>query len=550
MRRRAAVVTVLLAIACNEVLGLDPGTLRPEEGRGGTFSVAHGGDGNATGGPGSGRAGDGGNGAEGGEGEGGDGSGEASCTTTADCQELGLDSPRHLCLAGACVDVLTKECDTVLGAEWLSEHPADQPIVLGAIAENVDERSPSYWSLELATREFAAHGPVPIDGAPQRPVLLVCRVAAPDPFSGPTQRSLDHLLDDVGVSGMVMLQSRPELLESIQYAVGKKRADAFFIDVGGGTADLLGRNVDGGRLWHMSGDASSISSLYYPLVRLVEEHLNPGASSGSGARLTRVVLVPPSEEDGFESALAGAVEGSVFINDRLMVENPDTYRMVIARNRPFAAADEVAAFGPDIVIDFAGLYVYLERLVRQEGATPPFYILPPSQSHSPVLREQLALDTTLQARLLGVSHAGPDDVHKPLYDAYLERYASIAPAGVDGSGSANVYEAAYFLTYAAIAGGTGGSNMNRGMTRLLGLLTADRRDIGPTAIASVIELLGSAPTLSLHGALGPPSFNPNSGGRTVPASVWCVDKNQRFVSDVLRFDETRGLVGTFSCFDL
>jgi hypothetical protein len=210
------------------------------------------------------------------------------------------------------------------------------------------------------------------------------------------------------------------------------------------------------------------------------------------------------------------------------------------------------AFEPDIVIDFAGLYRYTELHVQQDGAAPPFYILPPSQARSPLLGEQLATNPTLYARLLGVDHAGPDEAHRPLYDAYLERFAAIAPAGVDGFAGASAYEAVYFLMYAAVAEGTGGSNMNLGMTRLLGLLTNERRDIGPTSIDSVIELLGSAPSLSLHGPLGPPSFAADTGSRTMPGSVWCVDENQELVMDALRpeYDGGVSIGGTLPCFEL
>jgi hypothetical protein len=530
MRRRAAAFSLLFALACNEVLGLDPGVAKHEEGAGGTLSGSRGGNGN------------------------GQGGGAAACSTTADCIEQGLAWPPNLCLAGACVDVLTEECDTLLGAEWLSNRPQDQPLVFGAVAENVDERSAEYWSLELAMRELAQHGPVPIDGAPQRPVLLVCRVASPDPFSLPTQRSLDHLIDDVGVPGMVMIQSRPELLASMQYAIGQKEAQTFFIDVGSGDGELLGRHVDSGRLWHMLGDSTNIASLYYPLVRLVEEHVNPGASTGNGARPTRAVMIPPVEDDGFETALANAVEGSVYINDRLMMNHPETYRMVSARDRPFIALSEVLDFEPDVVIDFAGLHELIDVFARQNGTPPPFYVLPPSQAHSPDLRERVAADDTLRTRVLGVNHAGPDEAHEPLRNAYLERFAQLAPTGIDGSTSVNVYEAVYFLTYAAVAGGTGVANMNRGMTRLLGLLTDARRDIGPTTIGSVVELLGSDPSLSLHGALGPPSFDPYSGGRRMPGSVWCIDENLEFATDVLRLGSDdlgrNDLVGSFPCFDL
>jgi hypothetical protein len=264
-------------------------------------------------------------------------------------------------------------------------------------------------------------------------------------------------------------------------------------------------------------------------------------------------MIPPFEDDGFESALARLAEAVADTNGRPMIDFPDTYRMVSASGRADTAAREAALFAPDIVIDFAGLYPRIDGWVSTLSGKPPFYILPPSQAHSPVLLEEVADDPSLRTRVIGVNHAGPDADHKPIYDAYLERFAAISPANVDGAASVNVYEAVYFLTYAAVAGGTGGTNMNRGMTRLLGLLTNSRRDIGPAAIDSVVELLGSEPSLSLHGALGPPGFHSYSGARRVPASAWCIDENLRFAMDVLSIgpDEhgRTNLVGDFRCYD-
>ena len=553
MRGRSAAFAVFLALACNEVLGLDPGKLMAEGGGGGGFAGSRG-EGGSTPAPGNGSGRGGSSSGTGNASNGDGGDGGVPCSTTVDCIERGQAWPPYLCLAGACVDVLTEECDTLLGAEWLEDHPQDQPIVFGALADNVDELSASYWSLELAMREFAEHGPIPIDGIPQRPLLLLCRGSASDPDSMSIRRRLDHLLDEVGVPGIVMIQSLAERLASIEYALTQKEADAFFMDVGM-TSELLSIIPDDGRVWHMLGDADGFGPLFYPLVRLVEEHVNPGASNGNGARLTRLVMIPPVENDGFESEMARSVEAGVFLNDRLMVANPDTYQKVIVRDGPITAAIETADLRPDIVIDFAGIYDLIDRYVGQRGVSrAPFYILPPSQVGSPVLRERVASSPHLQTRVLGVGHAGPDEEHEPLYDAYLERLAAIAPPEVDGSTSANVYEAVYFLAYAAVAGGTGGSNMNTGMTRLIDLVTDARRDIGPTTIDSVLDLLRSSESLSLHGALGPPSFIPQSGGRSMPASVWCIDENLEYVMDALHLVPgeviLQDLVGPFPCFFL
>ncbi|HEX6764420.1 MAG TPA: hypothetical protein VF103_03060, partial [Polyangiaceae bacterium] len=535
MRKRYGALSVLLALACNEVLGLDAGVLEPDRGGGGSLSSSNGGaalgpsnpsgnGGNSGNSGSSGRTEDGG---DGGAGNDGGDDGPLPCASTADCIDGSLSAPPYLCLAGSCVDVLTEECDTLLGAEWLEDRPQDQPIIFGSIAEDVDERSASYLSLELAMKEFAAHGAVPIDGTERRPLLLVCHVPGSDPE--PARRALDHLIDDVGVPGMLMLESRDNLFESVNYALEQKQADVFFVDVGGANMEL-GALDDGGRLWHMLGSNFGIATAFIPLVKQVEELVNPGASTMQSTRSTRLVIVIPTEDDGFETRMTLTVEGSIETNGQFTSDHPETYRLVYAaRTRLDVAAKETAIFEPDIVIDFKGIYARIDTEVRARNGLLPFYLLPPSQTDAPLLLARVAADPTLRTRILGIHEAGPDEQHRTLYDAYLERFAAIAPDGLDAKSGLSTYEGAYFLLYATVAGGTGGTNMNRGMTRLLGLLTSERRDIGPTTIDSVIDLLGTAPSLSLHGALGPPAFYPYSGERSRPIDVWCIDEELNLI---------------------
>jgi hypothetical protein len=565
----------LLAFACNEVLGLTPGVRRDDQGGGGSVSAGSSGEGGSALGPGSGGTATGGAAATGGgarppsggtagentTGGGGDagraGSGAGtgggsgggagsgggnSCESTADCIEQGLPWPSHLCLSGACVDIVTEECDTVVGAEWLLTHPEAQPIVFGSITQRLDYDDPSLFSLRLAMREFTNHGPVPIDGA-RRPVLLLCQTPHLDSNFEPIERSLDHLIDNVGVSGMLMLATRQNLLGAVLYAQNKG-ADVFFLDFAGGNSELTFTYDQTGHVWHMLGDTNHVAAPFAPLVTLVEEHVNPGASTGQGARLTRLVLLPPDYDDAFESEIAVRLESSIHTNNRKSSEYPDTYRMIPVRGRFDLIPGEVAAFEPDIVIDFAGRESEIDAAMLARGASPPFYILPPSRVGSLLLQNQVQADPSLRTRIVGVNHAGPVDT--ALYDAYLARFTA-ASTDVDGRGSANVYDAVYFLVYAAVAGGTGGANMSAGMQRLLSP-TGPQGNIGPTTIGSVLELLGSVERMSLYGALGPPYFD-FYGGRDTRASVWCMNENLEYVTDVLRSESYDHLTGTFPCFD-
>jgi len=48
--------------------------------------------------------------------------------------------------------------------------------------------------------------------------------------------------------------------------------------------------------------------------------------------------------------------------------------------------------------------------------------------------------------------------------------------------------------------------------------------------------------------MGPPTFDPDTGLRHMPGSIWCIDENTHYQADVLRLDGSE-LVGEFPCFD-
>jgi hypothetical protein len=436
----------------------------------------------------------------------------------------------------------------VMGAEWVEDDPEDQPFVFGVLAPDFGDEWPAYSSLELALSEFTAHGPIPIAGAERRPALLVCRPSQGD-FVG-IEGSLDHLID-VGASGILLLASRADVLMSVQHAVGTRQADVFFLDTGPANIELY-QAYDRGRLWHMRGDMSDLSILYPRLVERVEEYVNPGASTGESSRKTRLVLVTPQYDDGFESVVAAGLEQGLFINGEYVRIDTENYRMVVAANRPDFVAAEVAAFEPDIVIDFAGFQHEIDEALRDRDARLPFYVLPPSQAGLPGI---VASDASLQTRIAGLNYAGPDPGDTALYDAYLARFAAIAPNGYHGALVANVYDALYYLVYAAVGGGASGSAMTDGINRRLIAPNGDlgyrlRADIGPDTIGSVIDLLRADENVNLFGTLGPPSFDPSSGIRHRPATVWCINEDLEFELDVLQFiNGPSGLSGTFPCFE-
>jgi hypothetical protein len=59
----------------------------------------------------------------------------------------------------------------------------------------------------------------------------------------------------------------------------------------------------------------------------------------------------------------------------------------------------------------------------------------------------------------------------------------------------------------------------------------------------------SQATIALSGTDGPPTFDPGTGAKLGPGSIWCVDSSSKQRADVLRYDDaSQTLVGTFPCF--
>jgi hypothetical protein len=574
-------------MACNEVLGLDAG--KPENGGGGgsagaaaanggfamapnTGGTDSGGEGGMTGGTGA-RAGNGssgntqggsdvgGNGGQGGgdSGPGGSGAdagnagsgGDGSCSSTTDCRERGFEWP-YLCSRGTCVDVTSNECTTVLGAEWVDTSPEDEPYLVGAYARfDVADRDTFdfYWALKLAMQEFTDYGPIPIDGAKRRPVMILCNSPLGSDMTA-MFRGLAHLIDRLEISAILMLPPRLEMQAAAQYAFVSNQKDVFLLDFGGANFDML-RLDDGGRLWHMLGDTYLMALPFVPLVERVEEHVNPGASSGGAQRPTKLALVADPANDGYHRDVSQNLRAILRINGAPVDgAAPDTFLDV-----PIAAVAtipaQVAEFEPDIVVDYLGaaaaLQADIDSAMRAKGKAPPFYVLPADRLGSAELVNAVRADSTLRTRIVGINYGSATD--STLYRDYLERVDAFVPAEVDLRFIENVYDSVYFLLYAAVAGGSGGTQLQEGMRRLVA--GTPRRDVGPgDAIQSVLDRLANPDArLSLYGASGEPDFHLPTGARIQYGSVWCIDENLDWAPDEMRYDPvTEALVGTLSCF--
>jgi hypothetical protein len=468
------------------------------------------------------------------------------CLSNNDCQGVG---PSHLCLGGSCLHVTSDDCPIVIGANPLPP----EPILFGAFGRfdiSLLGSEPLYWNFRLAVREFADRGGIPIDGVNRRPMIVLCSGGTgegPDALNS----SLDHLLDELRVPGVLMLTPAADVEYAAGYAAARAQ-HAFMLHHLGAGQRLLELDDDD-LIWHMRGSNLDIAAAYVPLVERIEQRINPDAPS---SRPTRLVLT--MYDDGhFMTEMAQLLTEMLRINERPAADQAveGNFVVVVRDGSSETTADAVAGVEPDIVVDLTGesfLLSLIDNRMGMRGAPLPLYVLPLTLSQSDVLASMVGVSPSLRQRVVGVDHAGARD--QSLYDLYLARLKPLAPF-VSLDRSEQFYDAAYFLFLSAAAGARESRlearDLAAGMRRLI---QGERYDIGsPARINQILDRLtsDSDATLSLYATLGPPEFDPATGTRIGTAGIWCFDEGHRIQYDVLRFiPETGELEGNFPCFDL
>jgi hypothetical protein len=180
----------------------------------------------------------------------------------------------------------------------------------------------------------------------------------------------------------------------------------------------------------------------------------------------------------------------------------------------------------------------------------PFYLLSPYHFNNPALTPLLQGTPNVRTRMVGVNVASAVD--QTLYNTYKISYNAAYSGGQ--LGYENYYDAAYYMIYSAAAAGNvpslTGDDLARGMGRLL---SGQAFGVGQMDIPQALGVLQSSSQakITLNGTDGPPTWDPGTGGKVGPGSVWCVDNTSKQRADVLRYDDTsKTLTGTFptACF--
>jgi hypothetical protein len=472
------------------------------------------------------------------------------CGNNHDCTPHAWDEPK-VCLEGACVALKNdSECSFVMGAENLQ---VDVPAFLFGIFVGLPLEESSYArSSYLAVREFSSQG-LKVSGEAALPIAVVCH---PYPKAS-LEHSLEHLVGTLGVKAIISGLDQLDLersFERVQEAYG----DVFFLSPGE-SEPRLSSLEDEGLLWEMLPGSLELARPLLPLVTRIEEYTRRAQPSDE-QRPIRLALIEsnyPADAD-----LGAYLDRHLVFNGAPPHENAPTYylRLKLESDRVNAAAtdtdafDALRAFEPDVIVVAAGDEFVRRMMLPLEQNRPawqaaPFYVFSPLTPMLPNIVERVP---GLERRILGVGHAAPED--DTLHRAFLSSLASEFPLA-NGEGADNFYDATYFLLYAAAAAGKvpqlTGRELARGMTRLIG---GQRFDVGVTHIPSVLRhLQDENSTLALHGTLGPPTFDAETGSRHGNGSVWCmslVDGVLSMKTDVLRYDPgSASLRGEVPCID-
>jgi hypothetical protein len=536
--RAALAILAAWALGCNAILGISDTSFRGDAGSAGLGAVP--------------------------VGTGGLGATNAVCQTNADClAQTGEPNP-SACVDGHCVLLFTPECPTVYPQTerlWLENlrHSDPDPVIFGVFSSvpsdllGIDGRN---YDLVLTEVSHAVGG-LPAAGGKRRPVLAVaCHYLYKTPDG--LDRAIDHLIGELHVPAILAgLEAR-----DLEYAFRRQGLDQHVFFVSPYDADRALAELDDDNLvWEMLSGGEQLAPAYAPLLDRTLAHLRATGRLASDG-LARVALVTTQNVSAL-AAMSSALTGGILqFNGRSASENaPDYFRAVSITSSTLATAapDYTAAiqllrdFSPHVIISAASSEFITTIIPALEAEAPelePFYLLSPWEPQDDLMDALLTRLPDIYARLAGVNFASAAD--STAYDAYQARFDAAFPAFAGTRGFENFYDAGYYLIHAAAAAGTTaplrGSDLVNGMRRLLSgppTFTVGPDDLLPAFVA--LETAGSS--IELDGTMGPPNFDPRTGGRDEPGSVWCVEPTHTIETDVLRLDAQGNLTGTFPCFD-
>lgn len=486
----------------------------------------------------------------------------AECATNAQCLDKNFDP--SVCMDGTCVPLLSDDCPVILPVTedlWNQNLRTDDPIIFGAFASVptnlIGDQIRNY---DLALTEFTHKvGTLPGSGSKRRGlVAVVCRNTKANIDPG-----MAHLVDDLKVPGIISAL----LASDIQHVFETKahEADVMLMSPAESDSTLVSLKDDG-LIWQMLPGGGSVAVSYAPLVDRTVSFLVSNGTLASAADPVRVALVTATDVR-FLQDQTQTIDDTITFNGKSVADNltDGNFKSIgitsVYTDKSADLTPQIQAlltFKPHIIIADAA-DEFLSKMVPAiesgwAGAAgsqaKPFYLLSPYHFNNPALPSLLQSNPSVRLRFAGVNVASAVD--QKLYNTYQIAFDTAYPEAAGHRGYENFYDAAYYLIYSAAAAGNvpslSGDDLARGMGRLL---SGPAFGVGQMDIPDALSALQSSSKakITLNGTDGPPSWDPGTGGKVGPGSVWCVDSSSKQRADVLRYDDAdKTLTGTFPCF--
>lgn len=486
--------------------------------------------------PGSGTGGSGGSG----------GMDQGECSKTRDCTENPEKFGPHVCLDRECVPLTNTACPVLYPSDQASQQNLlrkdSEPIILGGfIPLTVTLETRYSINYDLAFSEFneETQGVVGADGRRRAILQVVCDDPVGD--QAKIEASLDHLVDTLKVPGIVAAMSIDDLAYAFEYKRQVEHPPFYMSSLEGDP--LLTTIQDGGLMWHVLPTGEQLSVPYKPLLTRVLDALELEEPA-------RVALITDPDIPVLTQMTATILDetdgkGIEFNGKTALTNGEETFRSFAIRNSvPATAVADVVAelheFKPHVIISntttafFTQIYEPLEKdwLAKTDNMSRPFYFMSPYHYNTPQLQSKIS---SIRARFAGANATVGDPRLVRAYFGRLDAaYGNLAEPGFE-----NFYDAPYYTMYAVAKAARDrdnfyGEHLADAMSDLIER-GAREWNVGPGNIGKTLQDLASGP-IRLNGLLGPPDWDPSTGARTTPGSIWCGNTSSEQIPDAFVYD--------------
>ena len=482
------------------------------------------------------------------------------CQTNAECMDEDDGVTPYRCVDTNCVPLLSAECPVILpkGASndaWRDALRSDNPVILAGTG-GVDGTTSfdivmKNYDLALTEVNEAVGGLRAGAAAPRQLVMLGC---SSDLDDAGIDAMMTHVADELHIPGMVTTLDAGSLQHAFDSRLGEGKRPVFFMSAFE-SDPTLATLQDNGLMWHVGPNFEYVARAYAPLLNRVLTKLAVPAGEA------RVALVTRSDirllQNVSDAITADPAQFGISFNGQSVSANsnaePAKYVGVTVGGGQASFTTQVQTlvdFLPHVVIS-AAYGEFADNIIPGiESGWPqapeagsdqprPFYLFSPINFNDPSILNVMNTPAKRE-RLAGINAASATDTS--IYDRYLLDLRAAYGAETE-AGYENIYDAVYYLIYSAAAsigqasgGATGeltAGALALGMQRLL---QGDPKKVGKMDMPDAMSRLANGTTrIQLIGALGPPDFDPITGTRNAPGTVWCVD-DTGFKSDVLRYN--------------